>query len=152
MNRWAAVAGLLGILGCNTVDQGENFVPPNLQLSEDFFYCQIQPRVIAAGTCASGAMGEAGSCHSSKSPLRLDPDGETAVPPECTPDNVVTGPVAPSYVDNYDSLLYTVQNDPLNSPIYRKMTGHDGHPRTIFPEGSAEADLIIEWITMGGAM
>jgi hypothetical protein len=140
---------VLVALGCGTVDPGDNFVSPSLMLDEDFFYCRIQPEVISAQTCASGAAGEAGDCHSARSALRLDPMGETDAPPACDGDFLVGAP-PPSYRDNFQSVQFTVQTDPLSSPFYRRPVGLDSHPRQIFPEGSPEADLIIEWIGAGG--
>ena len=42
-------AGIVLLLaGCSTVDLGDNIVPPDLRLDEDFFYCEIQPNVLSA--------------------------------------------------------------------------------------------------------
>lgn len=136
-------------LGCGTVDTGDNFVAPDLMLDEDFFYCRIQPEVITAHSCASGAAGEGGMCHSSMSALRLSPTAETVAPPNCE-DGRVVGGVPDPYIDNFTAVQLSVQTDPLSSPFYRRPVGLDSHPRVIFPEGSPEADLIVQWISMGG--
>jgi hypothetical protein len=146
-----ALSALIALFGaaCGTIDRGDNIVPPDLALDEDFFYCRIQPEVVTVQTCASGGAGEGGDCHDSRSALRLSPQAEVDPPPTCD-GNTVTGGVPQSYMDNYVAAQATVQSDPLSSAFYRRPTGLDGHPRVIFPEGSAEANLIVEWITSGG--
>ncbi|MCA9582870.1 MAG: hypothetical protein KC416_13820 [Myxococcales bacterium] len=139
----------LGI-GCSTVDLGDNFIAPERELDEDFFFCRIQPEVLAAQSCASGADGEGGSCHSARSSLRLSVDGETDAPPPCD-DSRVTGDVPSSYRDNLEAVRFTVGTDALSSPLYRRAVGLDSHPRVIFAEDSAEAQLVAEWITRGGS-
>ncbi len=137
------------LAGCGTVDLGDNFVPPDLVLDEDFFYCRIQPEVITPQTCASGAAGDGNACHANRSALRLSTAAEMATPPTCE-DGVVVGTVPPEYEANLEAVRFTVQSDPLSSPIYRRPIGLDSHPRVIFDEASPEADLIVEWILMGG--
>ena len=139
---------VLACAACGTVDPGDNFIAPDVMLSEDFFYCRIQPEVITANSCASGGAGEAGMCHSSMSAMRLAPGAEMAAPPTCMGDELVGTP-PPEYVDNYMAVQLAVQTDALSSPFYRRPTGLDSHPRVIFAEGSAEADLIVQWISMG---
>lgn len=148
----AAIVPLTALLptlaGCATVDLGDNIVPPDLQLDEDFFYCQIQPNVVQAASCASGGAGEMGMCHTARSSLRLS-DTASIAPPTCEEDRV-TSAVPPEYMENFRAVQFTVQSDPLSSPFYRRPTGLDSHPRVIFAEGSTEADLIAEWISRGG--
>ena len=46
-------SGLAGVLlgGCGTVELGDNIVPPDLMLDEDFFYCRVQPEVVPPQGC-----------------------------------------------------------------------------------------------------
>ncbi len=149
--RLAALGTMLALLGsaCGTVDLGDNFVPPDLVLDEDFFFCRIQPEVITPQSCASGAAGDGNSCHANRSALRLNSGAETVAPPACE-DGVVVGTVPAEYEANLEAIRFTVQSDPLSSPVYRRPIGLDSHPRVIFDEASPEADLIVEWILMGG--
>src|SRR6185436_18243710 len=74
--------GLL-LPSCGTVELGENLVQPNTQLSEDYFYCFIQPDVISPAGCATGLAGDTGGCHRAQSSLRLvDTTGVSR--PSCT--------------------------------------------------------------------
>ena len=143
----------IGSLGCQTlpetVDLGDNFVTPDLQLDEDFFFCRIQPEILSAQGCASGAAGESGECHSARSSLRLAVMAETDPPPACSAEGRVEGAVPMSYMANFEAVRFTVSSDPLSSPFYRRPIGLDSHPREIFGETSPEADLIVEWISAG---
>jgi len=143
----------LGLLlfgaSCATIDPGDNFVAPDLVIDEGFFYCRIQPEVVATLRCGSGISGESGSCHTSRSALRLDPLGETDLPPECDGDSP-SGAIPESYRRNLDAVRFTVQSDPLSSPFYRRPLQLDSHPRKMFEEGSPEEMLVFEWLTSGG--
>lgn len=143
-----ALLGALVWAGCGTVEAGDNFVPPDLMLDEDFFYCRIQPEVITMHSCASGGSGEAGQCHAARSALRLSAAAEMESAP-CE-DGRVVGPVPASFQDNLDRVRISVQSDPGSSLFYRRPLQLDGaHPRQIFPEDSPAAMLIAEWINMG---
>ena len=138
----------IGLSSCTTLDLGDNVPPPELNLDEDFFYCRIQPEVLSAQTCASGAAGEMGACHSARSALRLSVAAESEPPPPCQGDMLV-GPVPMSYQANFTAVQFTVQADPLSSPLYRRPINLDSHPRQIFAADSPEAILIRDWITAG---
>jgi hypothetical protein len=143
-----ALLGVVATLACGTVDPGDNFVRPDARVDESFFYCRIQPEVISAQSCASGAEGEGGSCHADRSAMFLDPMAESAPVPECEGDRPV-GDVPPSYERNFQAVQLRVGAEPASSPVYRRAVGLDSHPRVIFDEGSPEAMLLAEWITMG---
>lgn len=146
---------VLATAACTTVDLGDNFVAPDVQLDEDYFYCQVQPLAIAAYKCAGGGAGEGGSCHTARSALRLSMAGETDAPPSCTetaPDDFTSsGPVPASYMTNLDAVRLDVQSDPLSSPLYRRPLGLDSHPRAVFMDPSDPGAVIIQkWISRGG--
>ncbi len=140
---WAAA-------GCGTVDPGDHFVPPEVRLDEDFFFCRIQPMVLTEYRCATGMGGEEGSCHDSRSALRLEAMADSE-PPPCDMEGNVVSAVPLSYRRNLETSRVTVQSDAYTSPFYRRPVGLDTHPRKIFEEGSEPAELIVEWIN-GGAM
>jgi hypothetical protein len=130
-----------GYLG--TVDLGDDFVAPELQLDSDFFYCRIQPDVLTKHSCAGGGSGESGSCHDSRSALRLIATDATA---PCDGDDVVIGAVPDQLQDNFEAISFSVQSNALDSPLYLRPLGRASHPRMIFDEGDPAADLIVEWI------
>lgn len=155
MFRGESNAALLAIcctslLGaCGTVELGDNFVAPPVQLDEDFFYCRIQPEVLTAHSCATGGSGEAGMCHSARSALRL-----TAIDvpdlPECDAEERAIDPIPLEATDNLDAIRFTVQGNALSSPLYLRPVNRASHPRQIFPEDDPAAELIITWISQGG--
>lgn len=148
--RFGILTLLLGVgTGCGTVDLGDNFVPPDPMIDEDFFYCRIHPEILNVHSCASGAAGEGGGCHSAQSALRLDPAAESEPTPACEGDALIGTP-PDSWQRNLENVRFTVRNDPTSSPFWRRPIGEDSHPRVIFEEGSMESDLIITWILSGG--
>lgn len=135
---------------CGTIELGENIVQPNTQLSEDYFYCFIQPDVIQAAGCATGMAGDVGGCHQAQSSLRLvDTTGTTR--PSCTgvatdAARVRLSPsavVPPEYVDNFQRVQFTLGPDYQSSPFYLRPTMMDSHPRVAVD--MAQETLIIEW-------
>lgn len=129
-----------------TVDLGDDFVAPELQLDTDFFYCRIQPEVLTKFSCAGGAAGEGGSCHDSRSALRLAATEESV---QCD-DGAVVGTAPDAYQDNFEAIRFSVQSNALDSPLYLRPLGRASHPRIVFDENDPAADLIVEWIS-GGA-
>lgn len=134
--------------GCGIVDLGDDIVPPDLQLDEDFFHCEIQPNVLTAKSCAGGLAGEEGSCHAERSALRLVPTMDP--PPTCEDGVIVGGSISADSIANFEAVRFTVQSDPLSSPFYRRPIGLDSHPRAVFPEDDPAAELIVQWISGGG--
>jgi hypothetical protein len=131
-----------GVLG--TVELGDDFVAPDLQLDSDFFFCRIQPEVLTKYSCASGGSGEMGSCHDSHSAMRLL---DTKAPAPCDKHGAVVDAVPDAYQMNLDAVRFAVQSDPLSSPLYLRPLNRASHPRKIFDAGDKAADLIVEWIS-----
>jgi hypothetical protein len=134
-----------GVVG--TVDLGDDFVAPQLQLDEAFFFCRIQPEVLTMHSCAGGDVGEAGGCHDSRSALRLL---ATDAPPPCDGSGNVTAPVPDAYRENLEAASFSVQSDPFTSPLYLRPLNRASHPRAIFGPDDAAAKLIEEWIAGAG--
>jgi hypothetical protein len=133
-----------GVTG--TVDPGDNLVAPDLALDENVFYCQIEPLVIQKYGCATGATGEQGRCHDSKSALRLMASQD---PPPCDAAGRVTGTLPDAYAANLEAVRYFVQSDPLTSPFYLRPINLASHPRQIFSDADPAAKLIEGWISAG---
>lgn len=151
LRPWALLLGVAAFSpGCGTIELGENIVQPNTQLSEDYFYCFIQPDVVQAAGCATGMAGDTGGCHMSQSSLRLvDTTGTTR--PSCTgsmdmASDVRLAPgaiVPPEYIDNFQRVQFTLGPDAESSPFYRRPTMMDSHPRVAVD--SAQEQLILNW-------
>jgi hypothetical protein len=129
-----------------TIDPGDNFVAPDLTLDDRFFFCRIEPEVLRQHSCASGAAGEQGTCHDSRSALRLQPSTESV---SCNSANQPAGTVPDSFRADLEAIQYFVQTDPLSSPFYLRPTNQASHPRRIFDASDPAARLIAEWISAG---
>ena len=53
-------------------------------------------------------------------------------------------------MDNFQRVQFTLGPDFASSPINRRPTGMDSHPRVIFPISAAEAQLIRDWFATSG--
>ncbi len=133
-----------GVLG--TVQLGDNFVAPDLQLDDVFFYCRIQPEVLTKHGCANGGSGEQGQCHDSRSALRLIATKDAA---PCDKMGALVGMPSADYVANLDAVRFFVQSDPLTSPLYLRPVNQASHPRKIFDDTDPAAKLIVQWISAG---
>jgi hypothetical protein len=129
----------------DTVDLGDNFEAPELTLDEGFFYCEIQPNVISAMSCAEGASGDSGGCHTERSALRLVPVDEA---PRCQDDRLIGTPPTGAE-NNLSRIRSSVGVDAESSPLYRRPLGLDSHPRQIFDAQSPEAMLLRRWLSGG---
>ena len=126
----------------DTVDLGDNPEAPNLALDENFFHCEIQPKVITTEGCAGGASGEGGSCHLARSALRLVEVKDASL---CQGGRLV-GVASPESVVNLERVRTSVGVDADSSPLYRRPLGLDSHPRAIFTSDSASAMLLRSWL------
>lgn len=126
----------------DTVDLGDNPETAQLSLDEDFFHCEIQPKVLTAQGCASGGSGEGGSCHTARSALRLL---EVGAPSTCQDGKLVGLPATESEL-NYQRIRADVGVDADSSPLYRRPLGLDSHPRQIFAPDSESALLLRMWL------
>ena len=109
-------------------------------LEPAYFFCQVQPVVLAAHRCA----GEDTDCHADRSALRLDLTGETDAPPLCEND-VPVGPVPASYYTNLARVRGEVRSTAARSDLYVRPLGRD-HPVTLFREDDPEAAILRAWI------
>jgi hypothetical protein len=135
----------VGSSSCATVDLGDNFEAPEIDVDENFFHCEIQPHVITEFRCATGMGGEAGGCHSARSALRLV---EAPVDPRCRDGRVVGAPPEESQT-NLERIRTTLGVDAEASPFYRRPLALDSHPRRIFEANSEAAQLIRQWLNQG---
>jgi hypothetical protein len=145
--RLASALAIAALPACtptslDTVDLGDNPEPAQLSLDEDFFHCEIQPKVLTAQGCASGAAGEGGSCHTARSALRLL---EVGAPSTCQNGQLV-GLAATESELNYQRLRADIGVDADSSPLYRRPLGLDSHPRQIFTADSEPALLLRMWL------
>ena len=108
-------------------------------LDPDFFYCRIQPEVIAASHCASGQ-----GCHAEATSLRLELAGERDLRPTCKGDRP-TSAVPASYYTNLARSRAAVRATASRSDLYTRPQGRN-HPITLFNAADARAILLASWI------
>jgi hypothetical protein len=137
---WFSLAG-----ACSTVDLGDHFEATEISVDENFFHCEVQPKVITEYRCAGGGSGESGSCHMARSALRLV---EVQEEPRCR-DGRVIGAAPDGSLVNLERVRATLGVDAEASPFYRRPLALDSHPRAIFEPDSEPARLIRSWLDQG---
>jgi len=142
----AAACGEEGLLP-TTVDPGPDFNVSQVLFDENFYYCQIEPMLFAQG-CGPGNAAEgdpSNGCHHSVTSYRLI-NYSPLVAESCNGNSPAAGTRIPeSARQNYQLTQARMKRDPEVAPLMLRPTGQAAHPRAIFSETSAEADLIREW-------
>ncbi len=153
--RSAALAALLTActtedLGPDTVDPGPDFSLAEIVFDENFYYCRVEP-ILFQHRCGPGdpARGDAANgCHFNVTSFRLT-DYVATTPPllaDTCSGALVPGVTAPSGARaNYQRAQANMDVDPDQAPLFLRPTGVARHPRKLFDQGSAEAQLIRDW-------
>jgi hypothetical protein len=144
-----AVLGL-ALLGCGTVDPGPQFQVAEVVFDQNFFFCKVEPMLIAQRCSAGDPTKDAQGCHGSVTGFRFqDPD-----PPLTSQERCGNGIVPSSGVSitaesnaNWGAASLRMKTDPDQAPLLLRPTAKASHPRQIFSESSPEANLIRQWAT-----
>jgi hypothetical protein len=146
----AAFAGFTAWPGCTTVDPGSNFVIADQVFDANYFYCFVEPQVIFAKQCGSGASTDPpNGCHYNSSAVSgmaltqhpaIDCGGGSA-----PLDETQVGAGSPAQ-SNLQAVSLEMSVDYLNAPIILRPTGHD-HPRQVFTSSDPVVDIIATWAT-----
>ena len=153
--RGAAVGALLPLLGCTTVDPGPNYQVPDATFNPDFFYCHVEPELIFAKSCGSGAQGDTG-CHFSSAVTAMALIDHPAV--DCgggdhPVDRTQIGTGSPAR-RNLEVVSFEMSHDYLTAPLFVRpssdtahgMNGPTNHPRAIFDRGDPQVrQLLSTW-------
>jgi hypothetical protein len=129
-----------------TVDPGTDFSVADLVFDEAFFYCQVEPRTIAASRCGPGdpAQGDGNNgCHYSVTSFRLT-DYAPLVGSSCN-GNTPTVAIPTQARLNYQTSQARMKRDPESAPLLQRPLERLKHPRQIFSEDSDAAAAIREW-------
>jgi hypothetical protein len=161
-----AFAVLLGVVfstsGCGddgllptSVSPGADFVQEDVTFDREFYYCRVEPMLFAQ-SCGSGVSGKdpANGCHFSVTKFRLT-DYTPLVGDPTLPDGVrcngdALGPrslVTMAAQQNYTAAQARMKRDPQLAALLQRPLGNAQHPRKIFADNSAEADVIRLWAT-----
>lgn len=146
---------LLAASGCGdegllptTVDPGDDFNVADVVFDDSYFYCQVEP-VLFASRCGPGdpAQGDAsGGCHYNVTSFRLT-DYMPLVADGCSGNVPAPGSITEAARQNYQASQARMKRDPEIAPLLQKPLRRQAHPRRIWDEASAEADVIRQWAT-----
>jgi len=132
------------LASCTTVDPGPNFVVPQEQFNQDYFFCHVEPELLFAKKCGPGDPGAgdgANGCHYSAVPglalLAHDPV-------DCGGGDHPVGVVVSAAKGNLEAASIEMSRDYLTAPLYVRPTGSN-HPRAIFPQDDPIVDVIRTW-------
>ena len=131
------------VTACSTIEPGGNPQIAQVVYDEDYFYCQVLPNVLVAHSCGAGDPNQdsAGGCHASATSFKLVPVSGSV---ECAGDRR-TGSLPGGAADNYVAAQAQMTQDPETTPLLTHPTKKTSHPRQIFDERSAEADIVRQW-------
>lgn len=149
---WAPLAVAASLSGCTSVDPGANFVVPDETFDPDYFFCHVEPQLIAAYKCGPGdpSKGDppnSGGCHFSSAvsgmALRDHPPVDCGGGDHPTqPGQTAAGTAAQS---NLESVSIEMSRDYLTAPVFVRPLGH-AHPRAIFMDNDATVNkLLATW-------
>ena len=130
-----------------TIDPGADYGIAELVFDEEFYYCQIEPRVIFAHGCSNSdaARGDSG-CHARVTSFRVL-EYAPRVSDSCQGNVTGNVPIPQTARQNYNSSQARMRRDPDTAPFLQKPTGKLSHPRQIFTDDSDAAAAIREWAT-----
>ncbi len=128
----------------STVDRGGDFAIAEIVYDQNYFYCVVEP-VLFQASCGPGEAGDGNGCHFNRTSYRLS-DYAPRVADSCEGLQPQVFP-PPEAQQNYQASQARMNRDPALAPLLLRPTGKAEHPRVIFGEDSAEADLIRQWAT-----
>jgi hypothetical protein len=133
-----------------SVNPGDDFVQEDVIFDDEFYYCRVEPMLFAASqSCGAGVAGKdpANGCHFSVTTFRLT-DYSPLVATTCVGDALgPTSAVTIAAQQNYTAAQARMKRDPQLAALLQRPLGKAQHPRPIFIETSAEADVIRRWAT-----
>ena len=134
----------------SSVDPGSDFVQEDVTFDDEFYYCRVEPMLFAATqSCGSGIAGKdpGSGCHFSVTKFRLT-DYMPLVGDSCVGDALgPTSAVTMAAQQNYTAAQARMKRDPQLAALLQRPLGNAQHPRKIFADNSAEADVIRKWAT-----
>jgi hypothetical protein len=143
--RVGALGFVLVLIGCGTVDPGQDIQFAQVIYDQNFFYCQVEPMLFAE-SCGPGiGMGKdpASGCHFNVTTFRLSDH-----PPVPCSGNTPQGlSISSEAQNNYRVASSKMSPDPEQAALLLRPTKKAAHPREIFPFKSPQADLIRKWAT-----
>jgi hypothetical protein len=137
---------LIGVWGCSTVEPGGDPQIAQVVYDEDFFYCEVQPKVLVAQSCSSGdpSKDTSGGCHATATAFRVLALGPNDMV-TCDGNGKHTGTVPQVAQSNYSAAQAEMTPNAETAPLFTHPTQKTPHPRQIFDTSSMEAEIIRQW-------
>ena len=144
--RGASVLALMGVGGCSTVEPGSDPAIAQVVYDDDFFYCEVQPKVLIAQSCSTGdpSKDPSGGCHATATNfhiLTLGPNDTVT----CDSNGKHTGFIPDLSKSNYGNAESEMTPNAETAPLLTHPTQITPHPRQIFDTSSMEAEIIRQW-------
>jgi hypothetical protein len=149
----AALASTLAVLllpSCARVDPGPNFVVPDEQFDQDYFFCHVEPELLFAKGCGTGdpaAGDKPNGCHFNAAavsgmPLRAHPAVDCGGGDH--PVNRAQLGAGGAAQANLQAASLEMSRDYLTAPIYVRSTGQT-HPRAVIGKDDPVVEIIKAW-------
>jgi hypothetical protein len=150
LRGWAAGTLLALQAGCTSVDPGPDFVIPDETFDADYFYCEVEPKLLVAYKCGPGdpSKGDppnSDGCHYSSAVsgmgLRMHAPVPCSGDKPTDPMSVGGGTAAQS---NFEVVSFEMSRDYTTAPLYVRPLGH-AHPRSIFSSSDPVVQVLRTW-------
>ena len=156
MRRIARVTFLASMLGCTSIDPGDDPVPPQTVFDANYFYCYVEPGFIfGPNTSAAPATHQGGShngCHFNPSAVSGMVDASTIRAIDCGGGDVPldltqVGQGSPAQ-SNFESASLEMSADYTTAPIFVRPSSYNGqppsaHPRAIFDQSDPFVNMLL---------
>ena len=136
---------------CTSVDPGPDFVIPDETFDADYFYCEVEPKLLVTFKCGPGdpSKGDppnSDGCHysSAVSGMELKMHTRPSRAPATTPPIHPPSPAAPPPQSNFEVVSFGMSRDYLTAPLYVRPLGH-AHPRSIFSSTDPVVQVLRTW-------
>ena len=136
---------LIGVGSCSTIEPGADPRIAQVVYDEDFFYCEVQPKVLVPQNCSAGDPSkDSGGCHATATPFRVLALGANDMV-TCDANGKHTGNIPQIAQSNYGAAQAEMTPDAETAPLLTHPTQKTTHPRLIFDTSSMEAEIIRQW-------
>jgi hypothetical protein len=152
---WLVAAALTGpLVGCTTIDPGNNYSLATDTFDSDYFYCHVEPEFIFQQNCGPGDPSafpsDTGSCHFSAAVSGMNLQAHAAIDCGGGDHPTITGLASTgtgsAAASNYAAVSFEMNRDYTMAPLWLRPTGQIAHPRTIFPESDMTVrQLLSTW-------
>jgi hypothetical protein len=146
-----AVLGLV-LFGCGTVDPGPQFQVAEVVFDLNFYYCKVEPMLLAQKCSSGDPTKDTQGCHSSVTGFRLQAPPPPPPAPLLTSEERCNGITPRSGIPswsqaNWGAASIKMRTDTEQAPLLLRPTNQARHPREIFSAKSPEANIIRQWAT-----